>query len=184
MNESFLAWMSQAGIVKKLQAGLAFSLVFNIFLFSQIISNRQQNKTIVKASKEKAPALIDDEANETRQSKITETELKDFIKQYLKNFFSSSQDGLEFIETFSSKSLFDSSLKKELEFRISNKINSEFRIDDLFLESLSKKQAKTIIIGKENFPNKDYQARAITLELIIDTEKILVEAIPIFKISQ
>lgn len=184
MNESFLAWMSQSGIVKKLQAALALSIVLNIFLCSQIISNKQQTKTSVKTINEKAPTVIDGDINETRQSKITEKELKEFIKQYLENFFSSTPAGLEFIETFSSKSLFELSLKKELELRITNKISSEFKIDDIFLESISRKQAKTIVVGRETFPQKDYQTRSITLELIIDTEKILVESIPIFKISQ
>jgi hypothetical protein len=184
MNEGFLEWMSQPGPIKKLQAAIALSIVLNIFLISQLIPARQQALSPIKTNKEKISMVQDGDSNEIRQSKITETELKDFIKQYLNNFFSSTQVGLEFIETFSSKSLFEKNLRKELDLRITNRIESEFNIDDLFLESISSKQAKTIIIGQENFPKRDYQNRSFTIELIIDTERILVESIPVFKISQ
>lgn len=179
-NEIFENWMKQSGLVKKLQGFLALSVILNMFLFMQILPNNTKEK-LAEVPKEVQASQAQDET--TRQSKITEEELKEFVNKYLDNFFSSSQIALEFIQSFSSESLFERSLKGELETRISQKINSEFLLDDLFLESVSSTQAKAIILGRESFPNHDYENRSFTIQLIINTEKLQVESIPVFKIS-
>lgn len=177
-NEIFENWMKQPGLVKKLQGFLALSVILNMFLFMQILPNTAKEKTV----KAEPQAQIQEE-KVTRQSKITELELKEFIDQYLDNFFSSSETALEFIQSFSSANLFEKSLKTELETRISQKINSKFMLDDLFLESVSSNQAKAIILGRETFPEHDYENRSFTIQLIINTEKLQVESIPVFKID-
>lgn len=180
-DEAFKKWMAQPGVIKKLQGFLCLSVIINLFLAIQIVQPINQKS---KEVKNQIPQSIKVNAeDEPRQSKISETDLKDFIRKYITNFFDISSDAINFIKSFSSKNLFENSLKKELEARSTAKIISEFKLDDLILESISSNQAKALILGREIFPNGDYESRHFTIELIIDTEKIEVESIPVFKLS-
>lgn len=171
--------MKQPGLIKKLQGFLALSIILNLFLFMQILpSATKETKVPIEVQ---SPVTAEENIN--RQSKISEAELKEFTEKYLENFFSSHEDSLEFIQDFSSTSLFERSLKSELETRISQKITSQFTVDDLFLDSVSSNQAKAIILGRETFPKHDYENRSFTIQLIINTEKLQVESIPVFKIG-
>jgi len=176
-SEFFESWMKQPGSIKKLQGVLALSVILNLFLFMQFLPSTDKVETVVESQ----TLTTEDESN--KQSKITEEELKEFVGKYMQNFFSSNEEALNYIKTFSSENLFERTIKKEMETRMEQKIISEFKLDDLFLDSVSSTEAKAIILGRESFPNRDYEERSFTIELIINTEKLQVESIPVFKVS-
>ena len=173
-------WLKQPGIIKKLQTFLAVSICLNIFFIFDKIPKR--------TAKAQAPTVVQ---AEERLDGITDTELSRFVHEYLKYFFNTGIIAEKYIAEKTSPELFEAQIKEQLAIREENKLESNFNILDSYSETLTREakteELKIIIAGTENFSNKDYQARTITMSFIIkadlESRDLLVTAIPEFKVE-
>ena len=131
---------------------------------------------MVQGSLDTSPANLD-------EIPITETELKAFISEYLRAFFKSSDESIDFLRSHSKDTLFQNNLEPQVANRRQANISSDFEIVNSYLESLDENHAKAIFFGQENFPKDDYQSRNISIELIINTKELKVLSIPVFKVE-
>lgn len=166
--------MLKPGIVKQLQVALFISILVNMIFVYQLIYQ-------VSKPQDRSPAAT--ESPVLKKPQLTEQELKIFIKEYLNNFFASTEAGISFVQEHSSKELFESNLKQELAARIELKIESKFELTDIYLESINESSARAFIRGQELFTKNDYVNREYAIELIIDTNKLQTTNIPKFEIN-
>lgn len=175
-NTIFFDWMAQPGLVKKLQLALCLSLILNILFTIQLL----------EVQKKKTPVMPKEKLVKTNQeagTTINPEQIKKFIHIYLENFFKTSEESINFIQKHTDMNLFSETIAIELENRQKQKLSSNFIIEDLYLEELSEKENKVIVLGQETFTDTKYQARNLTIELVIDKEKLKVKAIPLFKVK-
>ncbi len=171
-NGFFLEWMRLPGLVKKLQFFLLFSVVLNLLLLQQLI---------IKPHKQASTSKIE----QSQELAISEADLKGFIRSFLDNFFSTSLEAEGFLKRHSGIELFPI-VQAELINRRNLKISSHLQINDLYLDSVSAKLVKAIVLGEELFDSG--LTRKITLELLINTDvddkdNLLVESIPVLEIT-
>lgn len=175
-NTIFFDWMAQPGLVKKLQLALCLSLILNILFTIQLL----------EVQKKKTPVMPKEKLVKTNQeagTTINPEQIKKFTHIYLENFFKTSEESINFIQKHTDMNLFSETITIELENRQKQKLSSNFIIEDLYLEELSEKENKVIVLGQETFTDTKYQARNLTIELVIDKEKLKVKAIPLFKVK-
>lgn len=178
-NTLFFNWMAQPGLVKKLQLALCMSLILNMLFTIQLL----------EVHKKKIPAMHKEEKIQTKKTNkesaktISPEQIKKFTYIYLENFFKTSEESINFIQKHTDMNLFSETIALELENRQKQNLTSNFTIEDLYLEELNEKDNKVIVIGQETFTDTNYQARNLTIELIIDKENLRVKAIPLFKVK-
>lgn len=177
-NSHFAAWMQKPGIIKKLQAFLALSISLNFILFGQILNIKQE---ILIKEKTKAHSQVLEKP--IQEEKITEEELQKYIREYLDRLFHAKEESLEFLSIFTNAKLY-TELKTLIDQRQGMGVESNFVLDDIFLESIDQDLAKAIILGQELFPKGEFKARAIELHLIVNTKTKQVLNIPVFKVGQ
>lgn len=195
MNLDFFQnWMGQPGQIKQLQLFLALSVLLLLFLSFQLLNTnmelskleksfrRANLKSTAEVLKPQAADVVDAKAKE-QVPKISEAELRDFIGNYMIKFFTITEEANVFVEEHTTEALFESSIKDELLNRKTQKINSKFKVKNLLLESVDATTAKAICFGREHFPKGDYEDRDFIIELLVDTAKLNVKAIPVFKIE-
>lgn len=177
-NTIFFDWMAQPGLVKKLQLALCMSLILNMLFTIQLL----------EVHKKKIPSMHKEESVKTKTHQeagttINPEQIKKFTHIYLENFFKTSEESINFIQKHTDMNLFSETIAIELENRQKQNLSSNFIIEDLYLEELSEKENKVIVLGQETFSDTKYQARNLTIELVIDKEKLKVKAIPLFKVK-
>ena len=167
-------WLEQAGIVKKLQIALAISICLNLFLCLSIIP--KPSKKIAEAQEE----IIEKE-----EKTISETKIKNFIKDYLNYFFGTGLVAKSFIEKHTENNFFENELAQQLESRTQKKLSSNFNVMDFYIEAIGGSNYKVILVGIESFENKDYQDREITMILVLEhaNDSFIVQSIPQFDIK-
>lgn len=173
LEGGFNQWMQQPGLVKKLQLFLLISVLLNLILGQEIIGSR-----LIKSEKQPTAQKQILEIS----SKFTEAELRDFVTQYLKAFFDTSSESMALLASQTEAELFILEIKPEIIKRKDLALESHFELDDIYLDSLDDKHAKAISLGREVF-NGDYTDRNLTIELVINTKELKVEAIPVFKVN-
>lgn len=174
LEDAFSQWMQQAGLIKKLQLIVVLSLLLNLALVYELIESRIIPKTVKESVSEE---LL------TNESQISELELRNFVENYLVNFFDLSQSAIDTLANITDKELFALEIRPEMIRRQEMKLVSKFKLDDIFLDSLDEQHAKAICLGRELF-NGDYMDRNFSIELIIDTNNLVVQSIPVFRIEQ
>ncbi|MDD9898631.1 MAG: hypothetical protein OXU45_06490 [Candidatus Melainabacteria bacterium] len=172
IENSFQAWMRQAGIIKKLQLVLALSLLLNLALGQEIIRSKFISPMAETGLEQELEA----------KPQITEAELRDFVETYLLSFFDLSQKSFDFLEDKTVQDLFVHDLRPELVKRRELKLESRFQLDDIYLDSLDSGHAKAICLGREIF-NGNYMDRNFNIELIVQTPDLIVSSIPVFKVE-
>ena len=172
--------MAQPGLVKKLQLALCLSLILNMFFTIQLLEVHK--KKIPTISREEKSQTV--KSNQEPSKTINPEQIKKFTHIYLENFFKTSEESINFIQKHTDMNLFSETLAIELENRQKQNLNSSFTIEDLYLEELNEKENKVIVLGQEIFSDTKYQARNLTIELIINKDDLIVKAIPLFKVKQ
>ncbi len=178
-NTIFFDWMAQPGLVKKLQLALCMSLILNMLFTIQLL----------EVHKKKIPSMPKEEQVKTRKSNqkpsntISPEQIKKFTHIYLANFFKTSEESINFIQKHTDMNLFSETIAVELENRQKQNLTSSLTIEDLYLEEINEKENKVIVLGQETFTDTKYQARNLTIELVIDKENLRVKAIPLFKVK-
>ena len=196
MNLDFFQnWMGQPGQIKQLQLFLALSVLLLLFLSFQLLNTnmelskleknfrRANLKSAAEVLKPQAHGSLEGEPVQEQVPKISEAELRDFIGNYMIKFFTITEEANAFVAKHTAEALFESSIKNELLNRKTQKINSKFKVKNLLLESVDATTAKAICFGREHFPKGDYEDRDFIIELLVDTAKLNVKAIPVFKIE-
>jgi hypothetical protein len=173
MHNLIDGWMNEPGSKKALQVYLISSLSVLFFLALHLIDLHSQIHNF------KNPK-VKEESIEVLPS---ESELKEFLLEYLQNLFSVDEDSHKFLMSHSDANLWKNSLEIEINKRKEKNINSYFKIESLYLESLDASKAKAICYGIETFPDKTFKDRNLLLELVINTKELKLLAIPLFRIE-
>lgn len=175
MNKLFTNWMNEPGSQKALQLYLSISILICIFLITHIIDLNL-----------KIHHLKNPETNLKTKAETplpTEEELKIFLYEYLKKMFELNESSFEFINEHTEAAFWENNLSKEIRIRQNKKINSFFKIQSLYIESLDISKAKAVCFGKEIFPEKNFTDRNLLVELIFKTRDLKVVSIPVFRIE-
>lgn len=173
---NFKSWMLKPGIVKQLQLYLFVSILLNILLVQQLLNiNLKQ----VEAKKSIKVKKIIEEV----KPQLSENDFKNFIQEYLGNFFSIEESALAYLQKHTDIELYENLIQVELLNRRKQKIHSKFNLEDIYIEEVNSNQVKAICIGREEFLADNYLPRNFTIEFIVDVLKLKVVSIPVFKVS-
>ncbi len=162
-------WLEQLGIVKKLQVALILSWILIILLGWQIMELNQNS--------EKTNPVVGVPELDLNRAKV-------FATKYLEVFFSQVTDeGLQYLKNHSDEKLFIGNIYPELTARRKDNIESDFIIDQLYIEAVTNTSSKAICFGQERFPSGAYQTRDLNIELLIDQSgaEPKITAIPVFR---
>lgn len=169
--------MQRPGIIKQLQLYLTISILLNILLTQQIFNLRIKEGIKPETKKEKSIK------EKSKTVSLPEEDLRDFIQEYLENFFSIEESSLDYLQSHTDIELYESTIKTELLNRQKQKIQSKFNLEDIYIEAINDKQVKAICIGIEDFLAGDYISRNFTIEFIVDATKFKIVSIPVFKVN-
>jgi|GEM_PF-6283945 len=161
-------WLEQLGIVKKLQVALVLSWILIILMGMQLISSESKQKLIKTIAQTSAVS--------------SSTDIESFARNYINKLFATNSDeNMSFLQEHSDSDLYLNNIYPELKAREKQKIHSEFQINQLYIEAENETKSKIVCFGKESFPQGSYQSRELTLELLLDTSKLKVLSIPVFR---
>ena len=166
-------WLLQPGKVKKLQSLFALSLISNLFLIAQSFQQTQKE----------VPSQNNIQQKDT--TKINNQEILNFTKQYLNYFFDTGLIAEEFLIKHTNQELFTQQIKPQLMIRSSKNHKSIFDISDSYIEAIDPEKYRVILIGTENFKDKKFIAREITIviEILYSKENFEVISIPRFEVA-
>lgn len=162
-------WLEQLGLVKKLQLALLLSWILIILLGWQIMK--------INHNSEKHDPVVGVPELDLNRAKV-------FASDYLKIFFNPVTDqGLEYLKKHSNEELFIKNIYPELTARRKENIESNFTIDQLYIEAVTNTSSKVVCFGQERFPSGAYQTRELSIELLIDQSEAepKVASIPVFR---
>jgi hypothetical protein len=166
-------WLVQPGKVKKLQSLLALSFITNLFLIAQSFKQTHKEK------------LIQNSIQQKDTTKINNQEILNFTKQYLNYFFDTGLIAEEFLIKHTNQDLFTQQIKPQIMIRNSKNYKSIFDINDSYIEFLDQEKYRVILIGTENFKDKKFITREITIviEILYSKENFEVISIPRFEVT-